>query len=124
MELNTPGTSPDEKLYPTPPDSDGFFYEDEENEALKIESQKYENGKEVRRVTLSDGKKAIVRQLTGSEMGTTVNRLIGNNKDDYQYAMVAVAAKIDDKGLMLEDVKDMLGKDYIKLQAANSQINF
>jgi len=124
MQQNNAGDTAEAKTYPTPPNSDGFFFEDETNEVMAIESQTYENGKEVRRVTLSDKRVAIVRQLTGKEMGTDVTRLIGKDQDNYQYAMVAVSTKIDDKGLTIEDVMEMLGKDYIKLQVANSQVNF
>jgi len=106
------------------PTSDGFFFEDEINETMGIESQVYENGKEVRRVTLSNGTKCIVRQLTGKEIGTDVQRLTGTNQDNYQYAMVSVSTKFGDVGKTMEDIMDMLGKDYLKLQVANSQVNF
>lgn len=124
MNLTTTGNTAEVKTYPTPKDSDGFFFEDEANEAMAIESQTYENGNEVRRLTLSDKTVAIVRQLTGKEMGTDVTRLTGINKDDYQYAMVAIATKFNGEGKTLEEVKEMKGKDYIKLQVANSQVNF
>ena len=121
MENNT--EVDETKIYPLAT-SDGFYYDDNTNESMGIESQKYENGKEVRRVSLSNGLKAIVRQLTGNEIGKEVVRITGKNQDDYQFAMVAVSTKIDDRGMTIEDVKEMLGKDYLKLQVANSQINF
>lgn len=120
---NNNNSAADAVVYPKPT-SDGFFFSDDTNEAMGIESQVYDNGKEVRRVTLSDKRIAIVRQLTGKEMGADVPRLAGKSQEDVQFAMVAIATKIDDKGLPIEEVKEMLGKDYVKLQSANSQINF
>lgn len=124
MNLFKPGDNAEVKVYPTPTDSDGFFFEDEMNEGMQIESKKYENGNEVRRVTLSNGTVCIVRELTGKEIGMDVARLTGGNKDNYQFAMVAVATKFGEQGKTLEDILDMKGKDYTRLQAANSQINF
>jgi len=123
MHTDTAGNNAEAKTYPLPT-SDGFFFEDEINETMGIESQVYENGKEVRRVTLSNGTKCIVRQLTGKEIGTDVQRLTGTSQDNYQYAMVSVSTKFGDAGKTMEDIMDMLGKDYLKLQVANSQINF
>lgn len=123
MQVENNGDVAVENVYPKQT-SDGFYFEDETNETMSIESQKYENGKEVRRVTLSDGRIAMLRQLTGSEMGVLLPRLVGSNKDNYQFAMVAVATQINQEGKTLEEIKDMLGKDYIKLQVANAQINF
>lgn len=123
MEQNNAGKNAAVKSYPLAT-ADGFFFEDESNEQMHIESHTYENGKEVRRVTLSDGTVCMVRQLTGKEIGTDVTRLTGKNQDNYQYAMVSVATKFGDAGKTLEEIQEMLGKDYIKLQVANSQINF
>ncbi len=123
MAQDNTGDNAEVKVYPLAT-ADGFFFEDETNEAMAIESHIYENKKEVRRVTLSDGTICIVRQLTGKEMGTDVTRLIGKDQDNYQYALVSVATKFNDQGRTLEEIKDMLGKDYLKLQIACAQINF
>lgn len=122
MQQNS-GENAEVKTYPLPT-SDGFFFEDEGNEVFKIESHVYENGNEVRRVTLSTGKVAIVRELNGLETGRDVERLCKGERENYQFAMIAIATKIGDTGLTMEDVKEMKGKDFTKLQVANAQINF
>lgn len=108
--------------YPKPT-SDGFFFEDAANETLGIESKEYENGKIVRRVKLSNGQTAIVRELTGREINQGVQRL-ATTKEDYQVAMMAIATTIDQKQIVMEDLLEMRGRDFTRLQVANAQVNF
>lgn len=123
--MEEPNNSIAEKAAYPKPTGDGFFYEDESNEVMGIESHvNPQTNREIRRVTLSTGDIALVRQLTGVEIGRDVARITGKNQEDYQFAMVAIATTIGDKALIMEQVKEMLGKDYIKLQVANSQLNF
>jgi hypothetical protein len=48
-----------EIVYPRPTE-DGYFYEDDTDEALNIETKTYENSRQVKRVVLSDKSIAIV----------------------------------------------------------------
>ncbi len=118
------GSDAEVKTYPTQPNSDGFFFEDEGNEALGIESKVYENGNEIRRVKLSNGKIAIVRELTGLETGLGVQRLCGDKQENYLFALISIATKVDDTGYTMEEIKEMRGKDFRKLQVASGQVNF
>jgi len=123
MEQNVAGETAEKKVYPLAT-SDGFFFEDETNEALKIESKTYDNGKPVMRVTISDGTVCILRQLTAREMEINVKRLCGDNKEHVEFAMVSVATKFGEEVKTIEEIMDMPGKDFINLKVANSQINF
>lgn len=109
--------------YPKPT-SDGFFFEDSNFELLGIESKQYENGHEVRRVKMSNGGIAIVRELTGKESGLDVQRLSGGDKEEAQFAMIALSTTINGTPITMEDVKEMRGKDFNKLRVAMGQINF
>jgi len=124
MQQNNAGDTAEAKTYPTPPNSDGFFFEDETNEALKIESKTYENGKRVMRVTLSDGTVCMLRELSAREMEINVKRLCGDNKDHVEFAMVSVATKFGEEVKTIEEIMEMRSKDFINLKVANSQINF
>jgi len=117
------GLAAETKVYPLAT-ADGFFYDDESNEQYGIESKDYENGNMIRRCTLSDGSIAIIRELTGSEMGINVNRLSVGNKDLVQFAILSIATKFGEAGKTMEEIMQMKGKDYLKIQVANSQINF
>ena len=117
-------TAAEEAVYPKLT-SDGFFFDNNINETIGIESQTYENDKEVRRVKIYKGKQvAIIRQLTGLEMEKDVLRLCKDDKTNYNFALISIATKIDGEGKPMEFYMEMLGKDYQNLVAANSQINF
>lgn len=109
--------------YPKPT-SDGFFFDDEPDELLGIESKTYENGHEVRRVKLSNGESAIVRELSGKEIGIDVKRLSENNQEKAQFAMIALSTTINGRAITMEEVMEMRGKDFSKLRVAMGKINF
>lgn len=119
--------SQEEKKYPTQPDTDGFFYEDKDEEARGISTKIYDNNNPVKRVFLSDGRPAIVRRLKGRDIISAPN-LIGNVKEAGQSAIMgaiaAMATKVDNVQLVYEDLLDYWASDYNKISQASLLINF
>jgi len=113
-----------DQVFPKPT-SDGFCYLNEEDELLGIESKTYENDKEVKRVILSKGRKAIIRELAAWEMEDT-GKVVKNEKngDGTLMAIAAAATTIDDKKIVFEDVKFMKAKDWTKIKTAVARLNF
>jgi len=112
------------KLYPTQPNNDGFFYENEGDEAMGILTKEYENGHKVKQLQLSTGKTAIVRELMGKEV-LKYQRLAEGDREKVLPAMMAIAIKIDGAELLMEDyLEDIKAKDYHKLMLACQDLNF
>lgn len=103
--------------------SDGFSYLSEEDEALSIESKTHENGGRVKRVLLSDGKKAIIRVLKAWEVEET-QRFHKNNQELMLMAIATKATKIDDKSVAFEDIKNLDAPDWISIKGAVALLNF
>lgn len=116
MEQNQPTTYP---LQTT----DGFFFADDTDEAMGIESKVYENANEVRRIKLSTGKYAIVRELKAWEVEES-SRLHQNEKEKYIMAIATIATTIDEQKITYEDLKFMKAKDWTKIKSAVAAINF
>lgn len=116
-----------EIIYPTTTDADGFYYEDEVDEARDIQTKEYENGNLIKKVKLSRGKVAIVRELMSSDVSKAYQLAGAKNKEDRRVvaAMISLAVTIDEKPVMMEDVLDtMKAKDYMRLASANAALNF
>jgi urease accessory protein UreE len=103
--------------------TDGFSYNDEDDELMKIETNTYENGKQVKRVTLRDGRKAIIRMLKAWEMEES-QRFHKNNQELLLIAVAAKAIKIDDKPVLFEDIKEMDAPDWVSIKGAVALLNF
>ena len=105
-----------------------WFFEDENEKELGIETQNYDNGNKVKRAKLSDGRVAVARELLGKDM-KHVDRICNGNKDEYLPALMSVAVKIydaDGKELkfVMEDMDNMKGKDYTKIKMIATSLNF
>jgi len=114
--------------YPTKPDAEGWFIENEGQAALNIESHVSESGDMLKRVKLSGGRTAIVRELTGKENNSAV-KIAGKKQDLLLPAMIAIATKIIDKDgneikFVAEDLDGWKAKDVNRLSTACSQLNF
>lgn len=126
------------KAYPTPADANGYRFDNEEDEAMGVETRyDAETDCTFKRVQLTQGRTAVIRELGAKEMKLAL-KMIGNvpgNRaamDKLPDAYVALSTTITDaKGEKysfvmedLEDVKKFKGKDYNKLVAACTAINF
>lgn len=110
--------------YPTSPDTEGFFYEDETDKETGIETKIYDNGLKIKRAHLPHSKRlATVRTLKAKETAE-ITRLMDKNPERYQTAMVTVATTLDAKKAIIEDVEDLTFKDFQVLMIMNSAINF
>jgi hypothetical protein len=111
-----------EQTYPKPT-TDDFFFLDDTDEAMCVETKKYENGNEVKRITLSSGKVAVVRELKAWEIEES-SRLHQNDKEKYIMAIAALATAIDNEKVIYEDLRQMKGKDWTKIKYAVASTNF
>lgn len=112
------------KVYPTPPDQDGFYFETENEEIMGIQTKEYENGNLVKKVPLRKGKFATVRELDRKELRKVYEIAGGNDKDRLVSALIAMSTKIDDQELIMEDVLEYKAKDYSRLSLAAQALNF
>lgn len=127
MENNTPAAeqqNEEVKVYPTAPDTDGFFFQDAEEEALGISTKTYEdNGKTVKKVLLSNNRVAIVRELNGAE-GIHAKKQTGKDGTKLQEAFAAFATRVDDKPINIDELLAMKAKDCNRITIASSLLNF
>ena len=114
-----------EKVYPTLPDADGFYFENENDEVMDILTKEYDNGNLIKKVPLRKNRFAIVRELDQKEM-KKVREIAGDAKDQQRLtaAMIALCAKIDDKELIMEDILEYKAKDFGRLSLAAQELNF
>lgn len=112
------------KKFPTKPDAEGFYYENEVEETYGIATKEYENGNLVKRVPLSGKRTAIVRELN-YEDGTNAIKMCNGSEDLYMHAKMSIATKVDgDKIIMMEDIPKMKLKDTERLTMAFQALNF
>ncbi len=113
-------------IYPTLPDSNGFYFEDENEELLNIKTKEYDNGNLIKQVELKKGKIAIVRELDRKE-SKKAYEIAGEwkeDKDRLATALIAVSTKIDDKEILMEDVLLFKAKEFNRLSIATQSLNF
>ncbi len=119
-------------IYPTTPDADGWFYEDEGEAAFEILTKEYENGNLVKKFTLKKGKhkgkEISVRELKAKDT-EAINKMLKDEKGEerqnkyMQYTMFK-ASNLAEIGIMPEDIPEMHASDYTKLSVANATLNF
>lgn len=114
----------EKKVYPTPPDQDGFYFETENEEVMEIQTKEYENGNLIKKVPLRKGRFAIVRELDRKELKKVYEIAGGNDKDRLSASLIAMSAKIDDQELIMEEVLEYKAKDYSRLSMAAQALNF
>jgi hypothetical protein len=99
-----------------------FYFEDEADKEMGIQTRDYPNGSKIKQVKLKDGRIAVCRMLRGKDF-KNIQRLTNGNKDEFQNAIIATSVMIDDKPIVKEDLAEMLFPDYTTLLAISS-INF
>jgi hypothetical protein len=100
-----------------------FYFADKDDEVMGIETHVYPNGNMIKRLKLSNGKSAVIRELKGMDM-TEVEKLTDGDTSKVFPAIIAVATKIDGAGIVMEDVLQYKAKDYNRLKIAASALNF
>jgi hypothetical protein len=120
---NETNTEAVKKYYPSIPAEDGFFYESEDEEALKIETKIHENGNKTKKTILQNGKVAIVRELSGRDT-KAVTRFVGKDEERFQTAGITIATTIDGKPETFEFFEGLKWKDSNRLLMMFSELNF
>lgn len=100
-----------------------FSFANEDEKVLGIETGTYNNGNQIKRVMLDNGKTAIVRELLGKDM-RQAETLAGGVQENFTTAMMALATKIDGKQLPFEDYDLMKARHFTKIKAAVGLLNF
>jgi hypothetical protein len=90
--------------------ADGYFYEDDTDEALNIETKTYENGRQVKRVVLSDKSIAIVRELNGAEMEGVSKAINKKEEGKYLMAVCMFATTINGGKVTMDELEQMRGR--------------
>ncbi|SHN45935.1 hypothetical protein [Chitinophaga sp. CF418] len=110
--------------YPTTTDADGFFFADEADAEMKIYTKVYDNGNKIKKTTLpTSGKIAVVRELIAKET-KDVARFMDKDAERYQMAGVAVATTLDGSRVAFEVIEMLKWKDYQRLLAMHTDLNF
>ena len=100
-----------------------FHFASDNDKILGVETAIYNNGNEVRRITLSTGKVAVIRELSGEEM-INVNKMLNGVADNYGPAIMHFSVKIDGQQIPMEDYPKMKGKDFNKINLQIMDLNF
>ena len=114
-----------QKIYPTTPDVDGFYFVDAEDEARDVLTLKNDKGEEFKKVILKNGDIAIIRELKGVDV-IDARRIAGNNTDQSEVmaAMASLATKVNDKQIIYEDFINYKASDFTKILSASTSLNF
>ena len=115
-------------VYPTQADADGWFFAAEGDQALCIETRTDADENVFKRVALTRGRTAILRELTSKE-SKTAQSIGGKNQDLVLDAYLALCATITDtdgtiEKFVAEDIEGWKAKDTNRLRTAAYQLNF
>lgn len=86
-------------------------------------SEKDEKGRPVRFVLLTDGRVARIREGKGKDV-EQATMISNGNQSKYLSAMMSSTIEVDGRSLVMEDLADLIMKDYMRLQVAFAEINF
>ena len=106
-----------------------YHYASEDDELMNIETAIYPNGNVSKRITLSTGQKAVVRELSGGDMMEIDDLLAGENnaverQKKYLKWIYHLAVKIDGKQIPMEDFGTLKGKDFNRIKITAQTLNF
>lgn len=82
-----------------------------------------EKGRPVRFVLLTDNRIARVREGKGKDV-EQATMISNGNQSKYLSAMMSATIEIDNRSLVMEDLAELMMKDYMRLQVAFAEINF
>lgn len=105
------------------PKKDEWFVESEADETMGIETFHYENGAITKRCKLKNGSVAVCNLLKGKDR-TNISRITGGDATKAQDAIIALATKINDKPIVIEDMDNLWFNDFTKIQMMATSINF
>lgn len=97
--------------------------ENENDAVLSIETKKYPNGNLVKRCVLSTGKTAVCRELTGADC-IEADKITQKEPELATAALMAVATRIDDKPIVVEDLLILKARDFTRIKAMTVALNF
>lgn len=117
-----------EVTYPTTPDAEGWYYENEGEAALETETRVDDEGNIFKRIRLKGGKVATMRELNKKESDKAA-LIAGKNKDMLMCAYIAIGTTIMGKDntpikFVAEDLDLWKAADTNRLQAAAAKLNF
>jgi hypothetical protein len=133
-EGNTDEEDDEDETFPTLPDADGWHYENAGMKQLGIATKEDEAGDIFKRVELSRGRRAEMRELSKKEAQKAAS-LVGKNgtrkqqEERLEAAYIFCASKFTDVAgkplnYVLEDILEFKAKDWNRLSAANGSLNF
>lgn len=115
-------------MYPTEKDKDGFYYSNEEEHQSGIQTRDYDNGSQVKKVTLSNGATAIIRKLKGSDLMATKKIMAARGEKDHNLFEVfnlSVGCTIDGQQQPPEYfLDDLYQSDLATLLTVFASLNF
>lgn len=82
-----------------------------------------DKGRPVRFVLLSDRRVARIREGKGKDV-EQATMISNGNQSKYLSAMMSATIEIEGQNLVMEDLADLLMKDYMRLQVAFAEVNF
>ncbi|MCO5238868.1 MAG: hypothetical protein M9904_02325 [Chitinophagaceae bacterium] len=112
------------KVYPTAPDADGWFYENEDEETAGVQTRTYENMSRAKRVFISGNREVMVRELKGRDF-SIIQDITKDGKIGFEAATMSLCVKINDQGYPAEYYMDDLRLgDFSKILIPVGRINF
>lgn len=72
---------------------------------------------------LSNGKMCVVREGRGKHM-KNAQRIAGTDKSAYMGALMSLLVKIDDESVTMEELEELPLRDYMKMMAVFTDVNF
>lgn len=98
------------------------FKQNEDGELMPIDF-KDENGKQFKAILLSSGQVAIITQGTGRDTEISMKEANGD-KGKIISAMMSRVTTIDGENVSMYQLLELSMKDYLRLQATFSELNF
>ena len=110
--------------FPTTPDAEGFYYENQADQEQGITTKVYENDSKVKRAMLPGCKKlALVRELRATDT-KEIRRFMDSDKEKYELAAITVATTLDGEKQPFEVIGALKMKDYTRVSSMYSDLNF
>lgn len=114
--------------FPTNPDSQGFYYANQDEKDSDILTKDYENGSQVKKITLSNNSIAIVRKLKGIDLMNTKKIMAANNEKDpnlFEVYNLSIGTTIDGQNQPVQFyLNDLYQADLASLLGVFTTLNF